>query len=326
MPLDGDDEAGMFCIMLPQPNDRSLHGLQSYRPYEYLNGGKGTTFKNNFMLLTLRNSSRDIGTLDTVRAVLSTDELTRIKRHTPKRPRVDSRHIISSAPIAPLQLAITRLSPLVPTTARPSVDMRNEDITNSGRKQSAQSLSAHSSPHQEGSDNGDDHLSRNTRANTHFPISRTQELTAPSADANKPPQKSPVTTHTSKVIPLDLTDEQARRVFIVWTVNGDGIDYEFIHTIDECKSFDGLLRLLHEDTEAIPSVAMELVETKMWRLAYQLPDGTRKAIVTRKGTEIPFDRLQATLAQSSIWTDNSYAKVEIDLTALSRTSGPAPAM
>ena len=34
MPLDGDDDAGVFAIMLPQKIDRSLHGLQAYRPYE----------------------------------------------------------------------------------------------------------------------------------------------------------------------------------------------------------------------------------------------------------------------------------------------------
>lgn len=34
MPLDGDDDAGVFAIMIPQTTDRSLHGLQSYRPYE----------------------------------------------------------------------------------------------------------------------------------------------------------------------------------------------------------------------------------------------------------------------------------------------------
>lgn len=34
MPLDGDDDAGVFAIMIPQTNDRSLHGLQSFRPYE----------------------------------------------------------------------------------------------------------------------------------------------------------------------------------------------------------------------------------------------------------------------------------------------------
>ena len=34
MPLDGDDDAGVFAIMIPQKSDRSLHGLQSFRPYE----------------------------------------------------------------------------------------------------------------------------------------------------------------------------------------------------------------------------------------------------------------------------------------------------
>ncbi|KAH6858975.1 hypothetical protein BKA58DRAFT_51143 [Alternaria rosae] len=64
MPLDGDDDAGVFAIMIPQTTDRSLHGLQSYRPYEISGGGLGDKFVNNFMMLTLRNPDSDAGTLE----------------------------------------------------------------------------------------------------------------------------------------------------------------------------------------------------------------------------------------------------------------------
>ena len=62
MPLDADDDVGAFAIMLPQKVDRSLRGLQSYRPYELTNGGKGDSFVNNYMMLTLRNPDSESGT------------------------------------------------------------------------------------------------------------------------------------------------------------------------------------------------------------------------------------------------------------------------
>ncbi|KAF1842122.1 uncharacterized protein K460DRAFT_388882 [Cucurbitaria berberidis CBS 394.84] len=331
MPLDGDDETGLFCIMLPQLSDTSLCGLQSYRPYEYGNGGTGDTFDNKFMLLTLRNTSQEVGTLDTVRAILGPAELKGVEGRKAKRPTMDS----ASDPASVASSSTAKRSTPLTTIARLSAGNNNEDIQN-GRVQGTRSWSVYSATEQEGldesiksennnsdssdnnnDDHDDDHDDENNNKHnnecilptTHDPIS---------LDAHESLLRAPTAVDVTRVIPLDLTDEQARRVSIVWIVNDDGIEYEFVHTIKDCKSFSGLLSLLQEDTEAIPSVAMILAEARLWRLTYQLPSQTRRAIVTRKGTETAFDRVQAALAQSSVWDDNPHIKIDMELTALGR--------
>ena len=91
-----------------------------------------------------------------------------------------------------------------------------------------------------------------------------------------------------------------------------------MHALVECKSFGGLLGLLEEDAEAIPSAASMISRTNVWRLTYRLGNGPNKAVVLRKGTEVAFDRLQLTLAQASIWQENPNAKIDIELKSLSR--------
>lgn len=154
------------------------------------------------------------------------------------------------------------------------------------------------------------------------PADDIKRRTSASADTSKPPLRVIRPTVYSKVITLDLTDEQADRVYFIWSVDDEGMEIEFIHTLRECKSFGGLFGLLEEESEDLPSVASILEKTKTWKLTYRLGDGINKAIVARKGTETAFDRLQTTLAQASIWADNPQAKIDIELRSLSR---PDPA-
>ncbi|KAH7346115.1 hypothetical protein BKA66DRAFT_447790 [Pyrenochaeta sp. MPI-SDFR-AT-0127] len=329
MPLDGDDEAGMFCIMIPQVSDPRLPGLRIYRPYEHLNAGRGDRFCNNIMLLSLQDTSRATGTLDAVRAVLSPVELFKIERRARKRPRLDSG--ICSALTAPFYIA--KEAPLLPSTEGNTRDVnRNRDNSQESvrskqrwRSGSRQSLPGFELSNQKPSEFDKERIPPKQRPNIPGSTSRDQECHPVSSNVAEEAhliRNSEGLVHAS--IPLDLTDEQASRVYIIWSVNVDGLDYEFVHTIDECKSFSGLLGLLHEDAEAISPIATILAATKTWRLTYQLADGTKKAVVTRKGSETAFDRLQVTLAQSSIWMDDSYAKLDVELAALSRPPGPAP--
>jgi hypothetical protein len=79
MPLDGDDEVGMSCILLSLPMDRSMKNLQTWRPYEIKNGGDGKTFDNKFTLLTLRYANQDAGTLEMIRAALGPQDTAQVK-------------------------------------------------------------------------------------------------------------------------------------------------------------------------------------------------------------------------------------------------------
>jgi len=161
-----------------------------------------------------------------------------------------------------------------------------------------------------------------TQRTSETPVDDVKQHAPTPADTFKPPPQVIKRTNSTSVISLDLTDEQAERVYFIWSVDDEGMEMEFYHTLLECKSFGGLLGLLEEESEDLPSVASILEKTKTWKLTYDLGDGISKAIVARKGTETAFDRLQTTLAQASIWADNPQAKVDIVLKSLSR---PNPA-
>jgi len=161
-----------------------------------------------------------------------------------------------------------------------------------------------------------------TQRTSETPVDDVKQHAPTPADTFKPPPQVIKRTNSTSVISLDLTDEQAERVYFIWSVDDEGMEMEFYHTLRECKSFGGLLGLLEEESEDLPSVASILEKTKTWKLTYDLGDGISKAIVARKGTETAFDRLQTTLAQASIWADNPQAKVDIVLKSLSR---PNPA-
>lgn len=161
-----------------------------------------------------------------------------------------------------------------------------------------------------------------TQRTSETPVDDVKQHAPTPADTFKPPHQAIKRTNSTSIISLDLTDEQAERVYFIWSVDDEGMEMEFYHTLRECKSFGGLLGLLEEESEDLPSVASILEKTKTWKLTYDLGDGISKAIVARKGTETAFDRLQTTLAQASIWADNPQAKVDIVLKSLSR---PNPA-
>ncbi|RMZ71658.1 integral membrane [Pyrenophora seminiperda CCB06] len=103
MPLDADDDFGAFAIMVPQKVDRSLHGLQSYRPYELTDGGKGESFVNNYMLLTIRNSDSESGTLETVLKVLAAQE----HANTVRKDVDPSHFLLDNQPISSSPSTIT---------------------------------------------------------------------------------------------------------------------------------------------------------------------------------------------------------------------------
>jgi hypothetical protein len=100
MPLDGDDEMGMFCILLPQPLDRSIKKLETWCPYELRNGGDGKIFDNRFMLLTLRYPNQDVGTIETVREALDLQALTQLA------PQQGVHKVKTSIPVSDLALNI----------------------------------------------------------------------------------------------------------------------------------------------------------------------------------------------------------------------------
>lgn len=405
MPLDADDDAGVFAIMLPQKVDKSLRGLQIYRPYELTNNGKGDTFVNNYMLLTLRKPSSEAGTLETVLEVLSTQE------HAATIPTIqkdmslpnfslDDRPTSSSSFTIPemnsdLQLPLVRVAETVVDDERSVASKRRKTSSTPGESHNTTGyiridgngmgipvqVAGTPSPSESEREVAkspclDESVPRGNspaqQQNTMIPepsILEMPESKSPNAvrsipgdsipaqrqstmmperpqtilratNAPSPVQSTPkneshvqqprmtipdaskqTVQNTEAPIPvqskpLHLTEEQAESVCLVWTIKDTEMEYDFVHTLGECKTFAGLLALLEEDAESIPTIADILAKTKTWRMTFRLGDGTNKAIVVRKGAEAAFNRLKITLAQAPFWISGPNSTVDVELKSL----------
>ncbi|KAH8642910.1 hypothetical protein IG631_00373 [Alternaria alternata] len=294
------------------------------------NGGTGDKFVNSYMMLTLRNPDSDAGTLETVLTVLPPKERADIVLKLKQSPTRDNR--LSSTP------RLSKLSDVDATPLAPPVmskahvddsDARIDEPATRKRRKISDSAANKSEPVRQSTTGCSVDLTQSPPPQSPpRPQQTPQRTPTPTDDVkhhgsitlapSRPPSQATSVASFSNVISLDLTDEQAARICFIWVVVDDDIEYEFVHALVECKSFGGLLGLLEEDAEAIPSAASMISRTNVWRLTYRLGNGPNKAVVLRKGTEVAFDRLQLTLAQASIWQENPNAKIDIELKSLSR--------
>jgi hypothetical protein len=274
-------------------------------------------------MLTLRNPDSDAGTLETVLAVVSPQERADIDLRL--KELSEPKHRLSSTP-KPSEADDETTTALAQHVIAKVEDDESDAHTSLLTERKRRKVSEKSCSKLEAVDPIPKSSSAypvqpqtQTPHVTQIPAVHTQRHTPITPGSSKPASQAIELTDACNVIPLDLTDEQAQRVCFIWPVTDeDGTEIEFVHTLAECKSFGGLLNLLEEDAEAIPSATGILERTRMWRLTYQLADCANKAIVARKGTEAAFDRLQTTLAQASIWTNNRHAQINIELKSLSR--------
>ncbi|KAH8706910.1 hypothetical protein GQ44DRAFT_691847 [Phaeosphaeriaceae sp. PMI808] len=367
MPLDGDDEMGMFCILLRQPLDRSMSTLHTWRPYELLHSGDGKNFANNFMLFTLRNADQHADTREVVRGALDPLELYRL------RAKVISQQDTELLPMTKIVRTTGNKSNQLPQGRSVSPKRKscrfedvNSDLESLGenRKKRREQKRAKTTPatprmktksvcHSVAkSANPESHLlhpislSSSTVQGSPLVLGGSALMRASSASMNDEyTQKvyiatsaspEPHTEHpgslSSSTMPgsslvqggstptsapsFSLTEEQTQKVQIIWTFNHNGYSYELVRTMAECMSFSGLLEELRGEVQLLNPVAEHFEKTRLWRLAYTLPDGTKKAVLARKGTETAYGRLQTTLALSPIWTRDSDGTVDIELSAM----------
>ncbi|KAJ6281049.1 hypothetical protein J3E71DRAFT_392262 [Bipolaris maydis] len=320
MPLDGDDEVGVFAIMLPQKHDRSLHGLQSYRPYKIAESENGQDLFNDYEVLTLRNLDSSADVLATALDVLPPLELTRTAVEVKKRSVSDSNYIYDTSTLFESSTTDNSI-PTTPTLEEGEIredDMQEDGSIKTKRQRSSTTisckphtveekrLSGYNSPAYPGAGG---FMEMSLDCNAQSPVTSTSNLQPRVTKSHV----SPETVHP------ELTKEQAGRIYIIWFVKDRDLEYEFVHTIGECKTFAGLLRLLEEDTEAIPSIAEILKRTTTWRLCCNTGGhgGMNKALIARKGKEAAFDRLQTILAEAPLWSTNLHGRVHVELRSLS---------
>lgn len=302
MPLDGTDDEGMFCILLPQPTDRSLQGIQAYRPYEYTKGGQGQTFASNIMLLGLRNNSQSSGTLEAVRVAL-------------EPPETASKQANNESLVSPAEATASRSG-------------RSASTTDRNYEHNAGQCTGRASEKRNLSDGSSENERPFKRQETETLISRAQKPTPGSRETTGPPSSMEHNIPTStprntgsapaipEVIPLDLTDEQSKRIRLIWMVEAEAVEYEFGHPLSNCATFSKYLELLQEDAADDREVIEILQSTRVWRMTYQLSGAPKKAFTVRLGDDTGFERLQQSLLQSSFWEGNPKSKIDVMVRAL----------
>jgi hypothetical protein len=330
MPLDGEDEVGMFCILLPQPMDRSMKNLQAWRPYEIRNGGDGKRFDNKFMLLTLRYTNQDMGTLDLMRAALEPQEMAQVVS------RIGSQAVAAS----------NSVSDVVPTVEneRPNQPPRIKSPKRSSRNRSTDSIDGQTKrmrktiagwPEAQSPKRVDLHRSMTKPVNVESEPPKKQYTPDPRDTPEHSTTPMPASIQEQPLIPntsdrseerhvlvsqlkdqstrSGLTDEQANDINVVWKLDIEEDTWELPFTLAECRSFSGMLKVMNDMALSLPSAAALLGKTNLWRLTYPLPGGKRKSQMARKGTEVAFNRMQTDLAQSSLLDQGS---IEVELEAI----------
>ena len=349
MPLKGDkSDDPLFCVLIPQPNDRSLTRIKTYRPWELK--GDGKSFANKFFICSLKNMSRDVTgtlriTLDCLKPLLPAPVGQNSDSRTPARLVIpnEKAKTPSSAPVTAGDLdgvktrRMRRLegsAPFAPFSAPPPVTKGAASHTSpapqrsadAGTKNSKKSLVLRSTKRT--SDHLETPMSQPPRkrgrppnkSTAASPLARFSSQTALSAageHCNMTPRATP---------PPTLAPAQAERVhFILRLPLSDDTIMESVCSLGEAPSLEQLFSLFAGDVQHKPEAAAAFSQINRWQMAYQLPgDRTKRCVAIRKGSEPAFERVKDAIARASLWPsehdsqrhDGDRIKVEILLTPM----------
>lgn len=298
MPLDGEDDEGLFCILIQMPYDRSLTGLVAYRPYEHRADGN---FTSNIVLHTLRKYNQP-GTLETIRSVLepkdsnSTGDVDASQESPEKTPRGMPRKSGSSLP-ASNQKQTPRKRKFADDGEDGPASIKQSTETPSLRTQQPTPTTP------------------DTSEQLSISIGTESTLADRSVQKTLPTQSKALAPDAKVAIPLDLTDEQAERVILTWIVGIDEFKYVFSFSIAQCDyKFSKYLELVREDA-ADDQVDAYLDKLSVWHLLCQPTHVEALKCPVRKGNEHSFATFQAQLAQSRFWQEDSKSNIRVEVQA-----------
>jgi hypothetical protein len=340
MPLDGDDEVGMFCILLPQPLDCSIKKLETWRPYEIRNGGDGRTFDNKLMLLTLRYANQDVGTMEIVREALNPKESAWLASRRSIQKATTSFQPSGNVPIPGEEVRHELLSDKGKSRPRSPNNVSDIQLDHNNKRRrtcTADTLTEHlfetmqsAELHERCSTPSAPVVSQQPTPillNTSQPPSALMSTPTSTATARTsldsvscsttkptaPAGSTSSTTNAPAPTTISSSDMAEEHIQIVWAFEVDREKYELPLTMAECRSFSEMLEMLRTMAQDIPYAAVLLAETKLWRMTFSLPDGTKSNKMARTGTEVAFSRIRKELGQPSFSTGNT---IEIELRAI----------
>ncbi|KAL1609938.1 hypothetical protein SLS60_001603 [Paraconiothyrium brasiliense] len=305
MPLHSKGDSGeLFCILVPQRNNRSLQGLELFRPYELADGEN--TFTSNFELLSPGNRSR-------VHTEAEADEALGIS------PPEEA--------VGPNLTPSPSLSWKSPERSIPASSMTKTRLR-SGKQRSAwggfvdRAISVRDNSQdplqkRKAYDSIDTETPQQIQKTARAPFSRTQAPTPVSREVSRAAPEI-ISNESSAILP-HLNEEYAKRTLLVWIVVVDDIEYDFSHTVYDCPTFSVFLTLVRTEAADDPQVTEKVDGSLTWRLTYQVPGQTKKAFTLRiddNGQEIGYERLLTSLAQSAFWEGNRNGKINVNLRIL----------
>ncbi|KAL5120728.1 hypothetical protein ACEQ8H_001477 [Pleosporales sp. CAS-2024a] len=356
MPLDGEDEMGMFCILIPQPHDRAMKSLQSWRPYEVKNGGDGKVFNNNITLVALRKPENSVCTLEAVRAELRPEETTSaatlswaeessalatfarisaqpakqvatkdtrpailgqspaqptsedededdaslITRRSSALPKRGADKSISLAGERPKRKRIESFMKRLPFNKEPPIRMARASVVDANEPSMTTlpnvtvgqltpiahvTFAANTLPKKGnfvGTNRSISAVSQEQQPDLMAPKDSAETAGSPTnmsqGESNNVNPKASSTASVLEAVDID----------IMWKVEFDGGMCDVYESIEKCKSFKAMLETMRVMVEAIPEASAILEKTKAWILTYWLPDGTKRMIIGRPGSESVF--------------------------------------
>ncbi|KAJ8112045.1 hypothetical protein OPT61_g5498 [Boeremia exigua] len=267
LPLNGADDAGLFCIMLAQSPDRSIKPLEAFRPFEHrLEREDDAQFANSYMVLAIRDSKNNSGVLCTVRNSLDSAELTRIANR-PGRLRSDS----GPGEQLDIQLTVEKSSL---TGVAPKIAKRKQQQT-ADDSSSSRNLAKRSRPvtlkgptmsaHIVQLSDDDDVAEPLTIPGARRSIPNLKARQPAPALPNDSPQQAPIAASVPAPTPRTVnsstprfTNEQASRIHFVWKVEIQGMDFEVRRSLTTTSTFDGLLESFQDEAKLIPSASLQM--------------------------------------------------------------------
>jgi hypothetical protein len=342
MPLKGADDAGLFCIMIPLRQDRSIKALQEFRPYEHETGNDDRKpFKNNFIVLAARDQEKEQGVLHLVRNTLTPQELARnAVRSGVQRPKPGVGNKAGPKPTVEKSSQQGILPKIVKRKQQPIV-ISDLEPRSSAKKVRTKTLTgvrtSASGVHLSDDDMAEPLQLLHERCPTsrsrvqqlspvsliNASLSMPAQLPAPQqihASPNNVSKTSPIQTPTSPAVDVNrsqFTNEQAQHVHFVWKMEFEGMEYEARRNLSIASTFCSLLEEFRKETELVPSATRQM-KASLWSVSYKLADGRGKAafINMSSGPELNFNAVMRSLAEKNPWKTDTDIIVEIEIKAL----------
>lgn len=318
MPLDGD----LFCIMMPQPLDRSIKALETFRPYEHqIQRNDDRPFFNNYMLVAVRHRVNNYGLLHTVRSVLEPTELSKHRQRP--YPGLDDQ-------------TNTKLPAKTSSTSRghAKIKMHKRKLSvgssaiSSGRAK-LHRLVAHRDSRSSArvtqlSDDGtdeDETAAPLSVPNARSLSSRTSVEKKIPEPRNNIAEQPPLTTFAhqlKKTTNRQFTDQQTCCTHFVLKIDFENMEHEVRRTLSTIDTFQELLESFREEAEVVPSASRHL-RTSVWSARYKLAEGSGNACFIRTSSpysELSFDGLLRSLIEKEAWKKDPRVIVDIELKAV----------